>query len=172
MQLVVSVNVSSKQLEDPSFFSDLVDVISQTGIDCRCLQIEVTETVLLKDVERIASLFEQMRRMGIRIALDDFGTGYSSLSYLERYPIDALKIDKSFVNRLGTSSAKADIVRMMINLAHGLGLEVSAEGVEQLSQAESLWGFGCTLAQGYLYSPPIAEAEMTQLLHNKFISQS
>jgi EAL domain-containing protein (putative c-di-GMP-specific phosphodiesterase class I) len=156
-------------MEDSSFLSQLTEIIAETGIDCRWLQIEVTETVLLQDVERMGSLFEQIRKMGIRIALDDFGTGYSSLSYLERYPIDTLKIDKSFVDRLEASSAKAEIVRMMINLAHGLGLEVSAEGVEQLSQAETLREFGCTLAQGFLYSPPVAESEMTRLLSKKFL---
>jgi EAL domain-containing protein (putative c-di-GMP-specific phosphodiesterase class I) len=156
-------------MEDSSFLSQLTEIIAETGIDCRWLQIEVTETVLLQDVERMGSLFEQIRKMGIRIALDDFGPGYSSLSYLERYPIDTLKIDKSFVDRLEASSAKAEIVRMMINLAHGLGLEVSAEGVEQLSQAETLREFGCTLAQGFLYSPPVAESEMTRLLSKKIL---
>ena len=169
MELTLSVNVSCKQLEDASFFSNLVEIIAETEIDCRWLQIEVTETVLLRDAERMGALFEQMRAMGVRIALDDFGTGYSSLSYLERYPIDTLKIDKSFVHRLEAGSSKADIVKMIIDLARGLGLQVSAEGVEKLHQVEALREFGCTLAQGNLYRPPVSMEEMTILLNNRFL---
>jgi diguanylate cyclase (GGDEF)-like protein/PAS domain S-box-containing protein len=162
--VLVSINVSSKQLDDANFFPDLVDLLAEIQVDARSLQIEVTETMLLKDPERVTALFAQIRKIGIRIALDDFGTGYSSLSYLEKYPIDSLKIDKSFVDRLGEGSTKKNIVRMIIDLARDLGLEVFAEGIQNVHQSDALMEYGCNLVQGYLYSRPIPAGEMLLLL--------
>jgi diguanylate cyclase (GGDEF)-like protein/PAS domain S-box-containing protein len=167
-QLLLCVNVSARQLEDNGFLASLQAIIAETGIDCRWLQIEVTETILLQDTERLGVLFEQLRTMGIRIALDDFGTGYSSLSYLERYPIDILKIDKSVVERLTAGAGKLNILGMMFGLADGLGLEVCAEGLEDSRQEEALLQLGCTLAQGNLYSPPLPENEIALLLQRGF----
>lgn len=164
LHITVSVNTSSAQLEDPSFFSQIVDVITETQVDARSLQIEVTETILLQDTERMAELFTQLRQLGIRIVLDDFGTGYSSLGYIERYPIDSLKIDKSFIHRLAKQSTKGDIVRMIIGLADGLGIKVTAEGVENQYQLDILREYGCTSVQGYFYSEPLPKDRMTMML--------
>jgi diguanylate cyclase (GGDEF)-like protein/PAS domain S-box-containing protein len=164
--VLISINVSGKQLEEANFFPDLIDLLAETQVDARSLQIEVTETMLLKDPDRVAALFAQIRKVGIRIALDDFGTGYSSLGYLEKYPIDSLKIDKSFVDRLGEGSTKKNIVRMIIDLARDLGLEVFAEGIQNVHQSDALMEYGCNLVQGYLYSPPLPAGEMSLLLNH------
>jgi EAL domain-containing protein (putative c-di-GMP-specific phosphodiesterase class I) len=146
--LVLSVNVSSRQLDEPTFLAQLSSVIKQTGIDPHLLQLEITEGIFLRDSLRIGALFQAIRALGVKIAFDDFGTGYSSLSYLERYPVDMVKIDQYFV----------------VRLAHAIGMSVSAEGVENREQAAALSGFGCNIAQGYLYSQPLSFHALTWML--------
>ena len=160
----VNVNVSSRQLEDNRFFDDLQDALKKYGVPPHRLELEITESVFLKNADRVGTLFNRIRSLGVRIAFDDFGTGYSSLSYLERYPIDTLKIDQSFVKRLAIGHANADIVRMIVGLAHSLGVDVSAEGVEETHQRDALQAYGCTVVQGYLYSRPVPFGEITQRL--------
>ena len=157
----VNVNVSSRQLEHPDFFDDLQDALHLHGMNPGQLELEITESVFLKTAARMGALLTRIRSLGVRIAFDDFGTGYSSLSYLERYPIDTLKIDQSFVKRLITGQTNADIVRMIIGLAQALGVAVSAEGVEDTRQRDALQGYGCTVVQGYLYSRPVPFEEIT-----------
>jgi diguanylate cyclase (GGDEF)-like protein/PAS domain S-box-containing protein len=163
----LSVNASSAQLAHPDFFLELVNVITETGVDPRCLQIEVTESILLEDTERISAVFSKMRQLGVQIALDDFGTGYSSLGYIERYPIDSLKIDRSFIERIQKETSHSYIIRMIIALAQGLGIKVTAEGVENQYQLETLRDFGCTVVQGHLLSAPLSADAMTEFLKEK-----
>ena len=160
----VNVNVSSRQLDDPGFLDRVQHAISTYGLNPDQLELEITESVFLKNADRIGALFNRIRSLGVRIAFDDFGTGYSSLSYLERYPIDTLKIDQSFVKRLVTGHANADIVRMIIGLARALGVAVSAEGVEDVRQRDALREYGCTVVQGYLYSRPVPFETMVTML--------
>ena len=160
----VSVNVSTRQLEDDGFFDDLQAILDETGIAPEQLQLEITESVFLRNPEYMGALFRRIRARGVHIACDDFGTGYSSLSYLRLYPIDTLKIDQSFVRRLHKDQADADIIRMIIGLARALGMAVSAEGVEETRQQTLLSDLGCSVVQGYLYSRPIPFAETTRLL--------
>ena len=160
----VNVNVSSRQLEDTDFYAELEGALAAFGMNPAQLELEITESVFLKNADRMGALFNRIRSLGVRIAFDDFGTGYSSLSYLERYPIDTLKIDQSFVKRLMTGQTNADIVRMIVGLAHALGVSVSAEGVEERRQRDALLEYGCTQVQGYLYSRPVPFADISRLL--------
>jgi diguanylate cyclase (GGDEF)-like protein/PAS domain S-box-containing protein len=150
----LNVNVSSRQLDDPEFLGDLIRAIEESAIDPALLQLEITESVFLKNAELAGMLFRQIRELGVKIAFDDFGTGYSSLSYVDKYPIDILKIDQSFVQKMCGSTVNANIVQMVIRLARAAGMSVSAEGVETEEQAVLLQKYGCTLAQGYLFSRP------------------
>ena len=128
--LLLSVNVSTRQLEEPSFIADLADIIRQTGIAPRLLQLEITESIFLKDSLRIGGLFHAIRALGVKIAFDDFGTGYSSLNYLAAYPVDLVKIDQYFVQRMRKSYVHTEIVQLIVHLARNIGMSVSAEGVE------------------------------------------
>ncbi|GAC1306337.1 MAG: EAL domain-containing protein [Vulcanimicrobiaceae bacterium] len=162
--LIVSVNVSSRQLCAPGFYEEVYAALAETGLDARRLQLEITESVFVEQAQRIGTLLARIRALGVRVAFDDFGTGYSSLSYLERYRIDTLKIDQSFVRHLIEGAANADIVRMIIGLARALEIDVTAEGVENHKQRDALIAYGCTIAQGYLYSRPIPAREIPALL--------
>ena len=152
----MSVNVSSRQVDDPDFFSHLVHVLNVTSCDPTTLQLEITESAFIEHPESVGLLLERIRGLGVRIALDDFGTGYSSLSYLERYRIDVLKIDRSFVERLATSPKTLVIVELILGLANALDIDVTAEGIETLEQRDILAGIGCGHAQGYLFGRPAA----------------
>jgi EAL domain-containing protein (putative c-di-GMP-specific phosphodiesterase class I) len=162
--LLLSVNVSSRQLDEPAFISGLADIVRQTGIAPRLLQLEITESIFLRDSMRIGALFQAIRALGVKIAFDDFGTGYSSLNYLAAYPVDLVKIDQHFVKRMSKSYVHAEIVQLIVHLAQNIGMNVSAEGVENLDQAEALSQLGCNIAQGYLYSPPLPLTSLTAML--------
>ena len=163
-RLTISVNVSSRQLFDPRFFIELERALEASGLDPRKLQIEITESIFLAQCDDLAALLERIQVLGVRIALDDFGTGYSSLSYLERFRFDALKIDQSFVAKLLTTSATGEIVRLIIGLARALAMEVVAEGIEEAEQWEALRRYGCTRGQGYLFSRPVPEAAVSEVI--------
>lgn len=172
LPLSISVNVSSRELLDPSFFTNLNQFLERSQLPPPLLQIEITESVFLAEAAVIGRIFEQIRALGVKIALDDFGTGYSSLSYLERFQIDVLKIDRSFVSRISDPSAKSEIVRMIVSLAHALGVEVVAEGIEMRAQRDALFEMGCTKMQGFLFGRPIPEAEIAALVRSNFAGNS
>jgi len=160
----VAVNVSPIQFRDDRFASKVLAILKEVGLPPSRLQIEITEGVLLENAGLIEKMLSELRAAGTSIVLDDFGTGYSSMSYLRRYPIDKLKIDKSFVAELGTSPDADAIVRAMIGLARSLRLQVTAEGVETATQRDHLAAIGCHELQGYLLSRPIGEAEFVELM--------
>jgi diguanylate cyclase (GGDEF)-like protein/PAS domain S-box-containing protein len=162
--LMMSLNVSSHQLLHPAFLVHLQEAIDASGIDPRLLQLEVTESVFLAGGTVVGAVFARIRALGIQIAFDDFGTGYSSLSYLERFQIDTLKIDRSFVARIDDASSKTEILRMIISLAHALGVDIVAEGVENRAQRDALGTLGCTHLQGYLYSPALPAADAARMV--------
>jgi diguanylate cyclase (GGDEF)-like protein/PAS domain S-box-containing protein len=162
--IMMSLNVSSQQLLHPDFLNHLQEALDLSCIDARALQLEVTESVFLAGGAVIGAVFARIRALGIQIAFDDFGTGYSSLSYLERFQIDTLKIDRSFVARIDDASSKSEILRMIISLAHALGVDIVAEGVETRAQRDALGHLGCTHLQGFLYSAALPPAEAAQLL--------
>ncbi len=158
-QFTMNINVSSIQIREEDFLDKLVQVIKRTGVLPQSIKLEVTESVLMEDIEKSIELFNHVKAMGIKIALDDFGTGYSSLNYLRSIPLDVLKIDKSFVDEITTSKVLSEIVDSIINMAHALNIAVVAEGVENEMQLEVLKKKGCDFIQGYYFSKPLSEKE-------------
>ncbi|HET6764468.1 MAG TPA: EAL domain-containing protein, partial [Longimicrobiaceae bacterium] len=165
--LMVSVNLSARQMAAPGFAASVAGVLASTGLDPRCLTLEITESMLAGNPEAAEATLAELKALGVRLAVDDFGTGYSSLSYLHRFPIDELKIDRSFVSRMDGPSGGAEIVRTVLALARNLGLSAVAEGVETARQREMLHGLGCNAAQGYLFSPPVPAAEAEAMLASR-----
>jgi PAS domain S-box-containing protein len=161
--LTLNVNITPKQFAQPDLASQIGKTLQETGLDPRCVNLEITETIAMADAERSAVVLSELKGLGVRLDIDDFGTGYSSLSRLQGFPVDTLKIDRAFISRIDTDLATHEIVRVIVMLAHGLRLEVVAEGVENQTQVDLLQDIGCELAQGYLYSKPVA-AETIELL--------
>ncbi len=162
--LVLSVNLSARQLARPDLADTVEGVLRETGLEARCLALDVTETVYVRALEGNTGALSRLRAMGVGVSIDDFGTGYSSLSYLKRLPADAVKIDKSFVRGLGEDIEDTAIVRMVVELAHTFGVEAIAEGVETEEQAELLREMGCDMAQGYLFSKPLPPQDVPGFL--------
>jgi EAL domain-containing protein (putative c-di-GMP-specific phosphodiesterase class I) len=163
--LSVAVNVSSFQLRRPGLADTVRNALSTHGVDGRQLVLELTESAIMDTGASVADTLAAIKQLGVRLALDDFGTGYSSLSYLRRFPLDELKIDRSFIAECaGGQGSAAVIVRATIAMAHGLGLRVVGEGIETEAQLKFLRLQRCDQYQGYLYSPPVAAAEFEALL--------
>jgi len=154
-KLRLSVNISPKQFAEDNFVSDVTEILDATGADPALLELEITEGLLLQDVEQIIPKMEALRALGVSFAIDDFGTGYSSLSYLQRLPINVLKIDQSFVRDMPLNRSSEAIVRTIIQMGQSLGLEVIAEGVETEEQRTMLAQRGCFQYQGYLFGRPV-----------------
>ena len=171
LQLRLSVNTSGSELEDPDFIADLEQALATAGLAAQELQLEVTEAIFLSRPEHVEQVLSGIRALGVRVALDDFGTGYSSLSYLDRYEIDTLKIDQSFVANMLARPRTLAIVRNIVNLAHALGLDIVAEGVEQEEQLQLLAGMGCGTVQGYFLSRPMSVADIDAALDAQFSMQ-
>jgi EAL domain-containing protein (putative c-di-GMP-specific phosphodiesterase class I) len=162
--LQLAVNVSPVQLDDDTFVDNVVAMLDTTGLAPQHLTLEITESMLITDREVSGARLDALREQGIRIAIDDFGTGYSSLSYLAQMPADIVKIDQSFVSDLAPQSGALVIVKSILDLAHSLGLDVVAEGVELSGQAALLKELGCPKLQGYLYCRPLPRDECGEYL--------
>jgi diguanylate cyclase (GGDEF)-like protein len=162
--LRVSVNVSPRQLTDPGLVATVAAALQASGLAADRLSLELTESALIEDAESTLQILSDLKALGVRLELDDFGTGYSSLTYARRFPIDALKIDRSFVDGLGTSPEDSAIVSAVISMGRALGLHVVAEGVETEEQVRQLRLMGCRLAQGYLFSRPVVAADALELI--------
>jgi EAL domain-containing protein (putative c-di-GMP-specific phosphodiesterase class I)/GGDEF domain-containing protein len=160
----IGVNVSAIQLREPGFFENVTAALAAGGSNPSSIELELTETMVMADVETNARKLEQIRAAGIRIEIDDFGTGYSSLSYLARLPVDTLKIDRSFITPMSASPVHMAIVTTVISLARSLNLRVVAEGVETEQQANLLRLLRCDEAQGFLYSKPVPPDEVPGLI--------
>ncbi len=169
-QLRMSVNMSTRNLVDQSFVSDVIDLLELTGVDPAALTLELTESSVMGDPNRSVVMLGQLNDLGVRIAIDDFGTGYSSLSYLKRLPVHEIKIDKSFVMNMAADSDDTVIVRSTIDLGHNLGLQVVAEGVEDVDTWNLLLGLGCDVAQGYFMARPMAPAAVTAWLEERTLT--
>jgi EAL domain-containing protein (putative c-di-GMP-specific phosphodiesterase class I) len=154
-QLGLSVNVSGRQLLDGQFANDVAAVLAETGLPAQALTLELTETVLMDDPTDSQQRLSELKRLGVRLAIDDFGTGYSSLAYLRRFPVDELKIDKSFIDTIGVTDADLAIVRTVVELARILGLRTTGEGIETRLQADLLHRLGCASGQGYHFARPL-----------------
>jgi EAL domain-containing protein (putative c-di-GMP-specific phosphodiesterase class I) len=151
----MSVNLSSKQLGQTELVNDIRDILQETHVDPRCLKLEITESGVMENAETAVQLLRRLKALGVQLSIDDFGTGYSSLGYLHRFPVDTLKIDRSFVGRIGEASENIEIVRTIVSLADNMGMDVVAEGVETLAQFGSLRSLNCQYGQGYLFSRPV-----------------
>jgi len=164
--LVVSVNLSAKQFQDPHLASYVAETLQQTGLNPHSLHLEITEDVIMEDAPSTMSVLRELKALGVEITIDDFGTGYSSLLYLKRFPVSFLKVDRSFVDGLGQTREDTEIVSGIISLAHTLNLQVVAEGVENRLQLERLREVGCDAAQGYHFSEPLPGEAADTLLEN------
>jgi diguanylate cyclase (GGDEF)-like protein/PAS domain S-box-containing protein len=160
----ISVNISSKRFTQRDLVEKIARVLEETGLAPGSLQIEITESAMMKNLKNTAHTLSELSRMGVQIALDDFGTGYSSLSYLQEFPISTLKIDRSFVQRMGSQNDSKQIVRAVVTLARSLKMKVIAEGVENKEQLVQLKEVGCQFGQGYLFSAPIIADDAFKLV--------
>jgi diguanylate cyclase (GGDEF)-like protein/PAS domain S-box-containing protein len=165
--MTMAVNVSASQFRNEGFLDDLFTILSETGLDPSYLELELTESALMKRVEITASILSTLRGKGVRVAIDDFGTGYSSLSYLRKFPLDALKIDQSFVQQITTIPDETTIVRAIISMGRSLNLRVIAEGVETPDQLDFLKAHECEEAQGYYFSRPVPPEKLVKLLETR-----
>jgi EAL domain-containing protein (putative c-di-GMP-specific phosphodiesterase class I) len=158
--LVVSVNLSPRQFRQPDLVEQVAAVLGRTGLPAHRLCVEVTEGVMVDDVEAAIHTLHRLKALGVRVAIDDFGTGYSSLSYLKRFPIDYVKIDRAFIRGLGEQIVDSEIVRSVIRLAAAIGIQAVAEGVETPAQLRELRQLGCPLVQGFLIAMPQRPADL------------
>ncbi|HEV2770164.1 MAG TPA: EAL domain-containing protein [Solirubrobacteraceae bacterium] len=162
--LTVRVNVSARQLAEADLPDTVAGVLADSEMDPAMLCLEVTESVLIEDPDSSAATLSALKALGVQIAVDDFGTGYSSLAYLRRFPVDCLKIDRSYIRGLPHSSEDAAIVAAVVDLAHALSLSVTAEGVESTDQLVNLRARGCDTAQGFLFARPEPPEVIERLL--------
>jgi EAL domain-containing protein (putative c-di-GMP-specific phosphodiesterase class I) len=161
---VLAVNVSARQFGATEFVNQVEALLSSSGIVPSRLKLEITESMLLDNIERDISTMRQLKALGVSFSMDDFGTGYSSLQYLKRLPLDQIKIDQSFVRELGSNSSDKAIVRTIIAMANSMDLDVIAEGVETGEQREMLLNVGCKHFQGYLFSQALPIEQFEKLL--------
>jgi diguanylate cyclase (GGDEF)-like protein len=162
----IAVNFSVKQLQDRQAIETILSILAETGLAPTALEIEITESIAIKDLDRTISILESLRKIGVKISLDDFGTGYSSLAALKYLPLDRLKIDRSFIRELRANTVDAGIVRTIVNLGHELQLNVVAEGVETIEQLKFLRSINCDAVQGFLFSRPMAAPDLESAIAN------
>jgi PAS domain S-box-containing protein len=162
--LTMSVNITSREFAQPDLASEIRKTLEQSGVDPGCLQLEITETIAMRDAEKSGHVLSQLKALGVCLSIDDFGTGYSSLSRLRRIPVDTLKIDRAFISHMDSDPESREIVRIIIILAHNLGLKVVAEGTETEEHINLLKQLNCEMAQGYFFSRPADDRAMSKLL--------
>jgi EAL domain-containing protein (putative c-di-GMP-specific phosphodiesterase class I) len=159
----MAVNLSVRQIR-PAFIPALIGILNRTGIRPEDIELEITESVVMKDSDEIVLLLQQLADMGVHLALDDFGTGYSSLAYIKMMPLDTIKIDRSLITDIATGTDDAEIVRAVIDMGHSMSRRIVAEGVETEQQLARLRRLGCDEIQGYLFSRPVPGPELLKLL--------
>ncbi|HVF84808.1 MAG TPA: bifunctional diguanylate cyclase/phosphodiesterase, partial [Abditibacteriaceae bacterium] len=166
VSLHMNVNLSARQFRQPELVSQLHQILEHASLNPNCITLEITESVIMDEAEKTVDTLRNLKTLGVSLAIDDFGTGYSSLSYLRRFPVDTLKIDRSFIHNLGAQSEETEIVRAILSLARTLRLKVVAEGVETEEQLAQLQALDCDLVQGFLFSPPLSSQDASALLMN------
>ncbi|MBD1825069.1 EAL domain-containing protein [Cyanobacteria bacterium FACHB-DQ100] len=170
--LTISVNVSSRQFAQPDLVNQVQQILQETGLSAQCLKLEITESTVMENADAAVVMLQRLRDLGIHLSMDDFGTGYSSLGYLHRFPVDTLKIDRSFITNVEDDLEKMEIIRTVVNLAWNLGMDVVAEGVETKKQLAQLKVLRCENGQGYIFSRPLNHAAVAALLADKRIFAS
>jgi EAL domain-containing protein (putative c-di-GMP-specific phosphodiesterase class I) len=168
--LTISVNLSGKQFKQPDLVERIKRILFQTGLPAESLRLEITESVVMDNAEVAIAMLRQLRSIGVQLSIDDFGTGYSSLSYLHRFPVNILKIDRSFVSRMSIDEESLGIVETIVTLASKLKMDVVAEGIETEDQLAALNAFNCHYGQGYLFSKPMDAATTEEALERAFTS--
>jgi diguanylate cyclase (GGDEF)-like protein/PAS domain S-box-containing protein len=166
--LTISVNLSGKQFKQPDLVGQVKQILYQTGLDPHCLRLEITESMVMEDAEAATAMLRQLRSLNVQLSIDDFGTGYSSLSYLHRFPVNILKIDKSFVGRMAVDEESMGIVETIITLASKLKMNVVAEGIETQEQWDKLKSLQCQLGQGFLFSRPVPADKARALVNDEW----
>ncbi|HXF13342.1 MAG TPA: EAL domain-containing protein [Terriglobales bacterium] len=162
--LTMSLNITPRQFAQPDLAKEIGEILAQSGIQPSSVNLEITETIAMGDADHAFSVLSDLKALGVRLSIDDFGTGYSSLSRLPRFPIDALKIDRVFISQMSADHDNHEIVRLIISLAHSLGLKVVAEGTETQDEVNELKHLKCEMVQGFLYSPPVDSVKAFDLL--------
>ena len=165
--VVMSVNLSSRQFAQPDLIAQVQEALIITELDPANLKLEITESMVMDDVENTIVLLNQLKALNIKISMDDFGTGFSSFSYLHRFPIDTLKVDRSFVMNMSQGDKNIEIVNTIVILAHKLGLDVIAEGIETEPEQQILTNFHCEYGQGYFFAKPLAAKDATDLFEQQ-----
>jgi diguanylate cyclase (GGDEF)-like protein len=165
--LTMSTNVSGRQFLKYNFADMLIGILHDSGVDPNLLAIEITESIIMEDLDIAVLAMKKLRDIGVQIHIDDFGTGYSSLSYLNKFPVTALKIDRSFISKMSVSEENREIVRAIISLAQNLNLKVIAEGIEEPSQLSEISAMECNFAQGYYFSEPMAASDIDIWMQSK-----
>ncbi|MEL7407197.1 MAG: bifunctional diguanylate cyclase/phosphodiesterase, partial [Cyanobacteria bacterium J06558_2] len=160
----MSVNISSRQFAQADLISQIIATLNQTGLNAENLKLEITESMVMDNVDNTISLLNQLQELKIKISMDDFGTGFSSFSYLHRFPLNTLKVDRSFVSNMIQGQKNREIVNTIIILAHRLGMDVIAEGIETQEELSLLKQFNCEYAQGYFFAKPLSQADASELL--------
>jgi diguanylate cyclase (GGDEF)-like protein len=168
----VAVNVSARQLDTDEFVADVERALRETGLDPDSLTVEITETALMRDIEQTAARLASVKQLGVRIAIDDFGTGYSSMAHLQRFTVDALKIDRSFITQMTHNQEGHTIIRTLVQLGKALSIETLAEGIEQADELSLLQGERCDTGQGFLFARPLAAADTADFLRDWRAEQS
>ncbi|MFL6286750.1 MAG: putative bifunctional diguanylate cyclase/phosphodiesterase, partial [Pyrinomonadaceae bacterium] len=163
-EVTVSVNLSSRQFSQADLIDQVSSVLRETGLSASNLKLEITESMVMENIDTAIGMLTQLRNLGVGLSIDDFGTGYSSLSYLHSFPIDTLKVDRSFVTQMTDNTENAEIVRTIVTLARSLGMNVIAEGVETVAQLTQLRDLGCDFGQGYLFSKAVGPSAALELL--------
>jgi EAL domain-containing protein (putative c-di-GMP-specific phosphodiesterase class I) len=163
-KLFVSINLSGRHFNHPDVVEHIRTALNETGVDPRCVKLEITETAVMDNAERAAMVLNEIKKLGVQLSIDDFGTGYSSLSYLQQFPIDTLKIDRSFVRSMEDGRQNGEIVRTILALADAMRLSVVAEGIESVHQLHQLRILDCKYGQGYLFSHPLPVSEVGALI--------
>jgi diguanylate cyclase len=167
----ISINLSARQFQQDDFVRQVADVLAETGLDPARLELEITESVAMDNADHTVEILQRMQELGVRLTIDDFGTGYSSLSYLKRFPLHALKIDRSFVQDIATDPRNAAVAQAIVALGHGLSIDVIAEGVETEEQRTLLQAQGCQALQGYLFSRPLPPHRFSALLRPRMVAE-
>jgi len=165
-EIGMAVNVSGRQLDTDQLITDIEDALSHSGLDPAALTIEITETTLMRNVKDTARRLTQIKALGVRIAIDDFGTGYSSLAHLQRFPVDALKIDRSFVSQLQHNQEGETLIHTLVQLGKALSIQTFAEGIEQQEELSLLREQDCDSGQGFLFARPLDVAATEAFLQN------
>ena len=169
LALSISVNLSTKQFSQPTLIDQVRQLLSHPELEGNPvnLKLEITESVIMENADAAKAMLEQLKQMGVQLLIDDFGTGYSSLSYLHRLPIDTVKIDQSFISQMSTDNESAEIVRAIVSLAHNLGMNVIAEGIELTEQLHQLKSLGAEYGQGFLFAKPLNSEDVESLMRRE-----